>query len=214
VSTTVWDKNGVVARNGVYARLEQMSTTSNNNLNATKNLTFFMDSTAIPHFETAPAATEKDRDVPLSGQRSIGMDAHDLLSGEYQAALRFPSANLTDDDSQKFNLIVIVRDSWIIAVLTLLIALALSFVTNKLLQSNKAQLALTQRVRPGTPTWLCSEDPVLPVVWIQAALKQVHDLAQRYWLTGRGQFGSPANPQTGYPQAGAGAPPIIPSPPR
>jgi hypothetical protein len=190
VSTTVWDKNGVAPLTGVYARLETMSTTSNNNLEAAKNLTFFMDSAEMPHFETTPAANDLSRDVAFGGQRSIGIDAHDLLSGEYHTTLRFSSTNSTDDDSQKFNLIVIVRDSWVIAVLILLVALAISFVTNKLLKSKKSQLELTQRIRKLTPAWLSSEDPVLPVVWIQAAFRQVQDLAKRYWLTGENLLNS------------------------
>jgi len=185
VSTSAWDKNGLSPITGLSARLEQFSTTSNHNLDTGQNLTFFLDSKEFPEFDSTPNPDDARRLLAAGGQRSIGISAHDLLPGEYHATLRFFGSNSIDDDSQKFNLVVIVRDSWIIVVLVLILALLLSFVANKLLKSKQAQLELEKRIRDMTPPWLFSEEPVLPVVWIQAALRQVEDLAGRFWLTGQ-----------------------------
>lgn len=185
VSTSAWDKNGLSSINGLSARLEQLSTTANHNLDSGQNLTFFLDSKEFPRFDTTPDPDDIRRIVPAGGQKSIGIGAHDLLSGEYHATLRFLASNSGDDDNQKFNLVVIVRDSWAIALLVLILALLLSFVANKLLKSKQAQLDLEKRIGDITPSWLSTEKPVLPVVWIQAALRQVEDLAGRFWLTGQ-----------------------------
>jgi hypothetical protein len=162
-----------------------MSTTSNHNLDSNRNLTFFVDSTQIRGFDAAPDDNATDRDIKPGTQRSLGIQAHDLLPGEYHATLRFLGTNSAEDDSQKFNLVVIVRDSWVIAVLVLLAALLFSFVANKLLKSKQAQAKLQQSIRDATPAWLATEDPVLPVVWVQATLRQIQDLAKRFWLTGQ-----------------------------
>jgi hypothetical protein len=185
VSTSAWDKNGLSPITGLSARLEQLSTTSNHNLDTGQNLTFFLDSKESPRFDSTPDPNDASRELAAGGQKSIGIGAHDLLPGEYHATLRFFGSNSIDDDSQKFNLVVIVRDSWVMALLVLILALLLSFAANKLIKSKQAQLELEKRIRDMTPVWLSSEEPVLPVVWIQAALRQVEDLAGRFWLTGQ-----------------------------
>jgi hypothetical protein len=85
LSTTAWDKNGLSGVNGLSARLEQMSTTSNHNLDSNRNLTFFVDSREVPGFDAAPDDNATDRDIKPGTQRSLGIQAHDLLPGEYHA---------------------------------------------------------------------------------------------------------------------------------
>jgi hypothetical protein len=174
------DKNRQWPLEGVTLRQEASAKTSEFDLD--RNLKLALDGKDIARAGDLDGVT---RVVPRGHPATMSLTPRDLSPGEYNATLRFQAVNSADDDGQKLLLTVLVRHCMFWAVIVLVLALLVSFVVTKVLVMLRQRLAFLVRVRDLRAAWLSKMDPVLPVVWVRAMLRQSEDLSRRYWLTGQ-----------------------------
>ena len=183
-SVTLWEKSGQASLEGVSVRLEQVSKQPESGLTLSRNVDFTFKGKSIPNFEVFPGQPGEDRSI-AAGPAPVGMTFKFLQTGEYNFFLSFHALNsVLDDSQQKVNLVIQVRDSYWWAVLCLLIAVAVSIVSFKILSSLRHRFDFLRQLRDLRPGWLAGEPPVLAIVLVKAALKQTEDLSKRFWLTG------------------------------
>jgi hypothetical protein len=137
-------------------------------------------------FSTPPAVAaggEKPRDISADHQVEVGVTGENLQPGEYTIPLHFTAPG-TNTDNAKISITVHVRDSILLAIAALLVALFLSLVITKVLTGKRRRIALLQQIRElrvskGTTL------PRLPaVVWVEAVLHLAERLSSRFWLSG------------------------------
>jgi len=174
------DKNRQWPLDGVTFRQESSAKVSE--FDADRNIAFTFNGNPVTHLGSLGSAK---RVVARGEPATVGMTPKDLSPGEYNAILRFQAVNSVDDDGQKVALTVLVRHCMLWALLVLLVALGTSFVVTKVLVMLRQHLAFLMRVRDLRTAWLTKMEPVLPVVWVRAMLRQSEDLSRRYWLTGQ-----------------------------
>lgn len=183
VSIHLFDKNRKAPIEAVSVRQESAGPGSTFDLE--RHLAFWFNGTRTGPLGDTTSAT---RTIPPGGQATVGIAVKDLSAGEHSAVLRFQAANSVDDDAQKVALTVKVQHSIWGAILTLVAAGILSFVTTKIVVMVRQHLALRQKVRDLRKPWLRDMEPAVPVAWVRAMLKQSEDLSKRFWLTGGGQI--------------------------
>jgi hypothetical protein len=176
------DKTGQWDLKGVTARLEQISKSPSRGFDLAKNIGFKFNGT--DQDLTAAPATPADRQVAAGQQATIAVIFKDLESGEYNGTLRFAAVNSATDDTQKLAFVLHVRDSIWWAVLVLLLALGVSFVTTKVITLLRNRYALLKKINDVDHDWLRAEPPVLPVVWVRSVLLQSKERSSRLWLSG------------------------------
>lgn len=121
--------------------------------------------------------------IDPGAQAEIAITAKNLRPGEYSIPVRFTALGATTDNA-KVSMTVRVRDSVLLAIAALLIALILSFVITKMLTGKRHRITLLQqihdlRVSKGSTL------PRLPaVVWVESVLHLAERLSSRFWLTG------------------------------
>ena len=174
------DKNRLSPLEAVTYRQEPSAKASE--FDADRNLSFIFDGTKIERF--GDVTSDRTRVVQRGQTATVSMTPRELGPGEYNATLRFQAFNSLDDDGQKLLLTVLVRHCVFWAIVTLLVALAVSFVVTKVLAMLRQRLTLLTRIRDLRPAWLGTMEPVLPVVWVRAMLQQSDDLSRRHWLSG------------------------------
>jgi hypothetical protein len=188
------DKTGMWPLDTITVRQEQ--TTTDFDL---RNLTFWfngvksdLSGTASSAKKTATAPKNPSAPPPWMAARGerpvIGIAVHGLPAGEHTTTLRFQASNSGDDDGQKLALTVRVRHSMLWALLLLVAAVVVSFVTTKILVMIRQHLAFMSRVRDLDKGWLWQMDCVRPVVWARDVLHQTQALSRRYWLTGQARI--------------------------
>jgi hypothetical protein len=183
-SLTLWEKSGQASLEGVSVQLEQVSKQPESGFSLRRNVDFTFKGKPIADFEVLPGEPGEDRAI-VAGPAPVGMTFKFLQTGEYNFFLNFHALNsVLDDSQQKVNLVIQVRDSSGWAVLWLLIAVAISFISYKILSSLRHRFDFLRQLRDLRPGWLAAEPPVLAIVLVKAALKQTEDLSKRFWLTG------------------------------
>ncbi len=137
-------------------------------------------------FSTSPpgaAGNTNPRTIDPGAQAEVAITGKNLQPGEYSIPLRFTALGATTDNA-KLSMTVRVRDSVVLAIGTLLVALVLSFVITKMLTGKRRRIALLRQIqdlRLSKGTTL----PNLPaVVWVEAVLHLAERLSSRFWLTG------------------------------
>lgn len=188
----LFDKNRKAPVDGIMVRQEAV--TSGSTFDVERHVTFWLDGKPVSLFN---AAKPGDRLIPAATQGSLGIGVDGLDAGEYTALLRFHAANSADDDGQKLTLNVKVRDPVLPAILWLAFAGVISFFTTKIVVMVRQHLALRRKVRDLRKPWLRSTEPIVPVVWVRAMLKQSEDLSARFWLTGGGHIDERLNQISG-----------------
>jgi hypothetical protein len=176
------DKTGQWDLKGVTARLEQISKSPSRGFDLSKNVGFKFNGT--DQDLTAAPPTPADRQVAAGQQATVAVIFKELESGEYNGTLRFAAVNSATDDSQKLAFVLHVRDSVWWAVLVLLVALIVSFVTTKVITLLRNRYALLKKINDVDHDWLRAEPPVLPVVWVRSVLLQSKERSSRLWLSG------------------------------
>jgi len=184
-SVVLREKTNSVALYGISVRLEEVSGSPDAGLDLKKNIEFRLDDNrTVIHLDSYP--TQGDGAVltiKAGGQAAVGITLKGLRPGDYSAILRFSATNSVSDDAQKLQINVHVRASVWWAVILLIIALVISFISTKVLTNQIRRAKLLQNIRALEPEWLASFRPIAPVVWVSAVLHQSQMLSKRYWLT-------------------------------
>jgi hypothetical protein len=190
ITVNVREKTGKIALEGITARLESPLKAPPAGFDLSKNVAFSFNDQPISDFTRWSSAEKSgpNRSIPAYGQGTVGLSFVGLRPGEYDAVIRFQSNNSPNDDAQKLALTLQVRDHWLLALLVLLAAVILSFVSTKIVSSLRQKLDFMRRIEELKPAWLNDEPKLLPVVWAQAILRQSEDLSKRFWLTGEDQI--------------------------
>jgi VWFA-related protein len=183
-SVVLRERTGNIALDGISVRLEQVSSSPDSGFDLKKNIKFQLNGRDVDLGRYPPASGDtRSRTITLGGQSVVKMTLHDLRPGDYAATLRFTANNSTSDDAQKLQINIHVRDSVWLAVGWMIIALIISFISTKVLTSQRRRASLLQQIRALRPQWFPSLLPSLPVVWIKAVLRQAERLSRRFWLT-------------------------------
>ncbi|MGO9095894.1 MAG: hypothetical protein ACLQGV_11790 [Bryobacteraceae bacterium] len=189
-SVALREKTGKLRLEGITARLESVSKAPEEGFTFQRNLGFAFNGTPVDDMERTPTSDSgrSTRAIPAGSQAVVGVTLQNLQAGEYNAVLRFQATNSNDDDAQKLTLTVQARDSWLRALIVLVAALVISFLTTKLLTSYKRRASLLMRIRETQAAGLASEPHSLPVVWARSVLRQTEELSRRFLLTSPDQI--------------------------
>jgi hypothetical protein len=194
------DKTGNWPLTGVIARLESGLKTPGTNFDASSQLAVKFNGQQVPDFFSASTSpTTKSSSQPIAsttGERMIAAREQATATltftpgevGEYTIPLRFTAANSADDDLQKLTVTLLVRNSIFPAILTLLVAAAVSFAATRVVSMLRQRAAIQARLRTLRPAWLDNERPILPVIWLRATLRLADNLSRRFWLLGSSEI--------------------------
>lgn len=137
-------------------------------------------------FSTSPPGAAENanlRTIDPGAQAEIAITGKNLQPGEYSIPLRFTALGATTDNA-KLSITARVRDSVVLAIGTLLVALVLSFVITKMLAGKRRRITLLRQIH-GLRLSKGTTLPNLPaVVWVEALLHLAERLSSRFWLTG------------------------------
>jgi hypothetical protein len=180
---TLWEKSGQSSLEGISVHLDQVSKQPESDFSVSRNVDFTFKGKDIPDFEVLPGRGDEDRSI-VAGAAPVEMKFKFLQTGEYNFFLSFRALNsVWDDSQQKVNFVIQVRDSCWWAVLWLITAVAVSFVSFKVLASLRRRYGFLQEIRDLRPGWLSDEPPALAIVWVKSELKLTEELTKRFWLT-------------------------------
>lgn len=185
----VREKSGLHPLAGLTVRLEQLARAPAAGLDLARHLEFRLNGRPAPNLAVWPpgpaaAGVEEGRSLPAGGQTEITGLWRGLRPGEYQMTLRFAAANAAESDTAKLALTARVRHGGFFAVLTLALALGLSWFLTKFLVFARRRLQLRQRLETISPSPHPAYRHLPAAVWSRALLAQVRRLSERVWLSG------------------------------
>jgi hypothetical protein len=183
-SVIVREKTGTIPLEGLSIRLEQVAA-PDSGFDLARNVHFTVNGQPADNFTRLPNNPSPTLPaIPRGGQAEVKLRLHDLHPGDYITTLRFTASNsVADDAAQRLQLTIHVRDSVEWAIACLLVALILSFISTKVLTSQRRRAALLQQVQSLQPDWFAALRPIAPVVWVQAVLHKAERLSRQFWLT-------------------------------
>jgi hypothetical protein len=189
-SVALREKTSRLRLEGITARLESVSKAPEEGFTLKQNVGFTFNGARVDDMERTPASESSGdaRAIPAGSQAVVGVTLKNLQAGEYNAVLRFQATNSNDDDAQKLTLTVQTRDSVIWAIVVLVVALIISFVTTKLLASYKRRASLLMSIQKARASGIDSEPYSLPVVWTRSVLRQTEELSRHFFLTSPDQI--------------------------
>jgi hypothetical protein len=199
ITVTVHEKTGKVGLDGVSARPGPVVKAPEKGFDLGQNVDFLFNGQEAPELTKWPPIQSSGPNRSISsnnGLATVGLRVKNLTAGEYNAAVQFQSINSINDDA-KLILNLQVRHHWLWAVLVLVLAVAVSFITTKVISSLRQRFLFARRIGELRPAWLADEPKVLPVVWASAILKQSEDLSRTYWLTGEDEIEARVNQVAG-----------------
>lgn len=170
---------------GVYLRLLEISSPKGTNFNPDKNLVLKWNGNETNNIWNATSSVVNEslaRVIAPNEQAELNGEFIGLSPGEYNLKLGLALLNGSPDSEQQINLKVEVRDNVSWAVIFLLIAIAISFIANKFLETQYTRSALLRRISEIRPPWLRDEPNTLPVVSVRTLLKQAEDRNRSVWV--------------------------------
>lgn len=188
VAVQARDKNGSWPLDGIMMRLEPGLSAPGPGFDPKEHIDGTFDDKKKVDLFAPPAHGE--RNIGLGGQATISLAFKDLLPGEYTIPLRFTAMNSADDDAQRLTVSLKVSNSIWGAVVVLVLAALLSFLATRIVAELRQRATFLQRLQSMRPTWLVGEPPILPVIWVQAALREAQDLSKAYWISGQSEVNS------------------------
>lgn len=182
------EKSGLYPLEGLTVRLEQLTKVPAPGFDLARHLDFGINGQPVPDLAVWPAQSASEnstlRSIPAGGQAEITGTWRGLSPGEYQLTLRFAAANAAESEAAKLTLTTRVRHGWFFAVLTLALALGLSWFLTKFMVFARRRLALRQRLDEVPPITHPAYRNLPAAVWVRALLGQVRRLSERHWLSG------------------------------
>jgi len=177
------EKSGAWDLHGITVRLESTAAAPGGRFDLEQNLAFEFNGQLAADF-TRTSGTAPDRTIEAGKTAAVAITPHDLEAGEYNVTLRFAATDSIQDDDQKLNLVLRVRDPEWKPVLVLLLGLFVSAIATKLIGHQRSRYTLQKRVLDLHRAWLSTEPSILPVIWVRSTLLQSMELSRRKWLTG------------------------------
>lgn len=182
------EKSGLYPLEGLTVRLEQLVKAPAPGFDLARHLDFGINGQPVPDLAVWPAESASQnsalRRIPAGGQAEITGTWRGLSPGEYQLTLRFAAANAAESEAAKLTLTTRVRHGWFFAVLTLVLALGLSWFLTKFMVFARRRLALRQRLDEVPAITHPAYRNLPAAVWVRALLGQVRRLSERHWLSG------------------------------
>jgi hypothetical protein len=170
---------------GVFLRLLEITTPKGVNFNPGDNLTLKWNGKDANNLWRSPSSETGDslaRVIAPNEQAEISGEFLSLSPGDYNIKLGLGLLNGLPESEQQIILKVEVRDNATWAILILLLAIAISFVANKFLETQYSRSALLRRISEIRPPWLREEPNTLPVVSVRTLLKQAEDRNKNIWV--------------------------------
>lgn len=183
VTVHVRDKSGNWPLNGVMARLEPGLKSNGLGFDPKERIKTSFDGREIADLFSSPGPG--DRQVAAQGQGTVTMAFQEMPAGEYTVPLRLTAMNSGDDDAQRLNVTLDVRNHVIGAIIVLVLAALLSFLATKIVTGFRQRAGFLERARNLRPDWLAEEAATLSVVSLRAAYHQTMHLSKAYLLIGQ-----------------------------
>ncbi len=185
----VREKSGTWPLEGLSVRLEpQVGKAPPVGFDLQRCLTFQVNGVPVTDLASwipgTPGARESVRTIPAGGQAVIEGVWRGLRPGEYPVTLRFQAENSAEDEAQKLAVHLQVRHGWLRPVLTLTLALGLSWFLTKFLVFARKRLTLRQRIEGLTLDCHPAYQNRPAAVWSRALVAQARRLTERVWLSG------------------------------
>lgn len=191
VTVHVRDKTGNWPLVGVTARLEPGLKAPPEGFDTRSQIAINFNSHEIEDFFSTAASQSSSREerlIPAGQQATFVLAFTPRETGEYNIPLRFTAANSADDDLQKLGVTLRVRDNLILPVLVLFAAVLFSTLATRVISGLRQRAARADRLRTLRPAWLALEQPILPVIWLRAMLRQSEELSRQFWLFGSNEI--------------------------
>jgi hypothetical protein len=128
-------------------------------------------------------ADTANRTIHPGERRTVDLQFNGLQPGDYSVIFAFGAANLAPDGTQKVNVTIHAKHRVYWALLVILLAMLISFLTTKVVVARRRSLSLQSNMRGLRPPWLALFAQTPPVVWMSAMLDQSEKLSSRFWLT-------------------------------
>ncbi|MEE8606830.1 MAG: hypothetical protein V3S55_04450 [Nitrospiraceae bacterium] len=166
----------------VFLRVMEVTGPKHSDLDPVENLRLTWNGKPVddllrspPHVAAGAARTIPPRQQSIVTGRFLG-----LAAGEYTIKLGVAAANVKSDQQPVVTVKMRVRDSVVWALAVLFLAIMLSFIATKGLDSQRRRIALLKKISEIRPSWLRGEPSTLPVVAVRAILKQA-EFRNRRW---------------------------------
>jgi hypothetical protein len=193
------EKTGNWPLSGVMGRLESGLKTPGASFDVSSQLAVKFNGQPVADFfasaapgtgsSSQPAAPAMGgRMIPAGEQAAITLTFTPREVGEYNIPIRVIAANSAEDDLQKLNVTLQIRNSLLPAIFVLLFAAFFSFFATRVVSMLRQRAAFLDRLGALRPAWLADEPPILPVIWLRATLRLAEDLSRRFWLLGSGEI--------------------------
>jgi hypothetical protein len=177
---TLREKSGGVPVQSLSVR-RALGTESKGELDLAQHLKFRLDGSEVDLLtSTSDGTNSQHAHIPPDTQRLLEVEVAGLPVGEHQVTLQLDTSNARAGTEPKLLLVVNVRHSILLAILTLLAALLLSFVITKGLVNWRARLTLRRSARLLKRDWLKTLPPLMPVVWLQSTRRQAEMVLDKF----------------------------------
>ena len=166
---------------GIFLRVLDVTAPPGNNFDPERHLKLTWNGAPADGLWRSPSANSSGRSIAPNQQVAIGGQAWGLAAGEYTVKVGLGAANATIDNENPVTLKVFVKHGVLLPMVTLLLAIAISWVATKGLEAQRSRgihLAKVEEVRKGS--WRQERDS-MPAVAARAFLKQAEDRNERWF---------------------------------
>lgn len=189
VIATLHDKDRTWPVEGLHLSPGMITMPEHSRFSFERNLVFFLNGVRADGLTQHPpdGALSAARAIPAGGQAVLGIGFTEFglgrpAVGDYTVEINVRAASsMVSDKDQKITLNFKVSHPWWPAAACLLLALLVSFITNKGVRRQRQHLEVRQRLAAADADWLAAEDPTYSVVWARALLGQAGQLARSFW---------------------------------
>jgi hypothetical protein len=170
---------------GVFLRVMEASAPEDAAFDPIENLELYWNGKLIEN-PWRPASAEEvangaARTIPAGKQAAITGKLQNLAAGEYTFKLGVAATNAASDKQPEATLKIRLRHSVVWALIVLLVAILVSFIATKGLETQRKRVTLLKKISQIRPSWLREEPPTLPVVAARAILKQAEARNKRWY---------------------------------
>lgn len=178
---------------GVFLRLLEATPPAGANFDPTRNLRLSWNRQAGEDLWRSPAPGSGVRSIAPHQQAEVNGELRGLAAGEYTLKIGFGMANAPADADQQLSMKLYVKHRWGWALLVLMLAMIISYIATKFVESQRRRVGYLAKVAEIRPPWLRDEPAVLPAVAARSILTQVEDRNQDTWSALFGQDVSKAH---------------------
>ena len=185
---TLSEKENRWALEGITLGIVEVSTAPESGFTI-DNMMVFINGNTVTNFSAWPPRNNDEyskqlliRRIPEDGTAQLKVALKNLDPGSYNVKLRIKAANTKEAAEQIVTLNLTVRSNIWWAIIVLIGAIIISFISTKWVEVLRSKYNLKKQIYDLNYNWLKSEPSYAAVIWVRSTIRQCRSILNKIWI--------------------------------